>query len=188
MCLGQGRRRNQQMKYSWDSPKKLVLVFLLNPIQMWKRFFDSWTDNNILQVTMKASSRSEGTLPAQSSWRWIPIPDTTQITGGRAQSPLMKFDPSTLHHIFHDFNCCFGVCWTEEKEQQFIKKQNQNYNHRSKMVKGGQRLYQKLMTVCRRRWHLFLGRRGVLQQRCGEAALHRRFRQRCPVWHGTQGS
>ena len=34
------------------------------------------------QVTMKASSRSEGTFPAESSWRWIPIPDTTQITGG----------------------------------------------------------------------------------------------------------
>ena len=34
------------------------------------------------EVTMKPSSRSEGTFPAQSSWRWIPIPDTTQITGG----------------------------------------------------------------------------------------------------------
>ena len=50
------------------------------------------------QVTMKPSSRSEGTLPDQSSWRWIPIPDTTQITGGweKLADETRKFPPNNI--------------------------------------------------------------------------------------------
>lgn len=32
---------------------------------------------------MKITSKSQDALPAGSSWRWIPIPDTAQISGGR---------------------------------------------------------------------------------------------------------
>ncbi|CAK8991975.1 unnamed protein product [Durusdinium trenchii] len=35
-----------------------------------------------LNVTMKITSKSGDTEPAGSTWRWIPIPDTAQISGG----------------------------------------------------------------------------------------------------------
>lgn len=59
------------------------------------------------KVTLKPSHR-EG-LPSQSTWRWIPIPDTTQITGGagirrvvswgNSETPLIK-SPSTVQLTF----------------------------------------------------------------------------------------
>lgn len=59
------------------------------------------------KVTMKPSNR-EG-LPSQSTWRWIPIPDTTQITGGagirrvvnwgNSETPLIKILPLYNWHL-----------------------------------------------------------------------------------------
>jgi len=37
-----------------------------------------------MNVSMKVQSKTDGTLPEGSAWRWIPIPDTAQITGGGA--------------------------------------------------------------------------------------------------------
>ncbi|CAL1129089.1 unnamed protein product [Cladocopium goreaui] len=63
------------LKCIWDCFESNVLEFADS---QWLEY----QEQRDMNVTMKPSSRSEGTLPAQSSWRWIPIPDTTQITGG----------------------------------------------------------------------------------------------------------
>jgi len=68
--------REQQdayLKCIWDCFESHVLDFADS---QWLEY----QEQKDMNVTMKPSNR-EG-LPSQSTWRWIPIPDTTQITGG----------------------------------------------------------------------------------------------------------
>ena len=57
---------------------------------------------------MKITSKSQDTVPAGSSWRWIPIPDTAQISGGG--EGLCSWDavesfssPTVEQHFQEDF-------------------------------------------------------------------------------------
>ena len=60
----------------WDCFEANVLEF--EPASQWLEY----QQQSGMNVSMKVQTKTDGTAPQGSTWRWIPIPDTAQISGG----------------------------------------------------------------------------------------------------------